>query len=217
MAVTCLDPLQQFFDDDGNPLNGGFVYSYDATTSDPRAIYTDTDGQVAHENPIELDSAGRPPSPLFYTQGAGYNLVLKTSAGVTLDTNVSFEIPDAAAAASQYADVVWFRPGGSVAADEIIYAERFARAVAFAANWSGSYALTTTIMTAPASSYVVTVKKNGSTCGTITFATNGTVTFATSAAAAVAFAAGDIISFHGQTATDANLANFGVTLAGTLA
>jgi hypothetical protein len=220
MAVLCLDPLQQFFDNDGNPLAGGFVESFTPDGTTPLATYTDTNGLVAHENPIPLDAAGRPEDgPIFYTQGAAYNLVLKTASGVILDTNISFDVPEIAAAENNtFVDVVWFRPGGSTTASEIIYAERFARAVDFLANWSGAYALTTaTVMTAPAASYVVTVKKNGSTVGTITFNTDGTVTFATSGGAAVSFAAGDIISFHGQVTPDANLANFGVVLPGSLA
>jgi hypothetical protein len=219
MAVLCLDPLQQFFDNDGNPLALGLVYTYDAVTSDPRATFTDTAGATEHENPIVLDSSGRPPSPIFYTCGAGYNLVLQNAAEVVQQSNISFEIPELTAPeASQYVDVVVFRAGADTTADEIIYAEMFTHAVAFGANWTGSYAVTTTVMTAPAASYVVTVKKNGSTCGTITYAiTTGAATFATSAGAAVSFAAGDLISFHGQTVPDASIANFGWTLAGSLA
>lgn len=218
MGVRLLDALQQFFDDSGNPLNGGLLYTYVGNTSTPLAVYTDADGVVAHANPIVLESDGRAASPIFYTEGASYKLVLKTAGGVTVDTITIFSVPAAAAAASQYADVVVFRPGGSTTADELIYAERFARAVSFLANWGGSYALTNTIMTVPAASYVVTVKKNGSTVGTITYAiTTGAATFATSGGATVAFAAGDIMSFHGQTTPDANIANFGWTLAGSLA
>lgn len=215
MAVLCLDPLQQFFDNDGNPLAGGFVHSYDAVTLNERAIYTDTDGAVAHENPIELDASGRPPSPLFYTQGAAYNLILKDADGVTLDTNVSFEVPDIAgvAADTDYFDIEWFR-GGTPASTELMYALTLGHAVDFPANFSGSYGVAPTV--APASSFVITIKQDGVTVGTATCSTLGAWTFATTGAAVVECLAGDEIKFFGP-ASVSTIEDVGLTLVGTLA
>lgn len=59
MAVLLQAPYNQFLDDDGNPLTGGFVYTYDAGTDTPRATYTSYTGLIPASNPVELDAAGR--------------------------------------------------------------------------------------------------------------------------------------------------------------
>jgi hypothetical protein len=61
------------------------------------------------------------------------------------------------------------------------------------------------------------VKKNGSSVGTITISTAGAYTFVTSGGATVSFVAGDYIEFYGPGVADTQIANFGVTLAGTAA
>lgn len=83
--MLTLSPVakQQFFDNAGAILSGGLLYTYAAGTDTAQATYTDADGQVANENPIELDDAGRVPSGFFLLASA-YKFVLKTSAGVTL-------------------------------------------------------------------------------------------------------------------------------------
>jgi hypothetical protein len=78
MAVTyTLAPniFQQWFDDDGNPANGYQIFTYATGTSTKLATYTDSTGLVAQTNPIILDSAGRPPSPLYF-QPLPYKVVL---------------------------------------------------------------------------------------------------------------------------------------------
>jgi len=78
---------QQFFDNNGVPLSGGKLYSYEAGTTTPQATYTTAAGNVAHANPIVLDSAGRVSTgEIWLTAGSNYKFVLKTSADVTLAT-----------------------------------------------------------------------------------------------------------------------------------
>lgn len=62
MAVLLTPPYLQFFDDDGVPLAGGFVYTYTATGtfSVPKATYTTAAGNIEAPNPVELDASGRP-------------------------------------------------------------------------------------------------------------------------------------------------------------
>jgi len=82
----------QFFDNNGNPLSGGKLYTYAAGTTTPRATYTSSSGGTAHSNPIVLDAAGRVPgSSEIWLQFAPYKFVLTTSVDVTLGTwdNVS--------------------------------------------------------------------------------------------------------------------------------
>ena len=77
----------QFFDNNGTPLSGGKIYTYEAGTTTPLATYTSSTGNTAHTNPIILDAAGR------VTAGGEiwnalqlYKFVLKTNADVTLAT-----------------------------------------------------------------------------------------------------------------------------------
>jgi hypothetical protein len=78
---------QQFFDNNGNPLSGGKLYTYAAGTTTPQATYTSANGLTAHTNPIVLDSAGRVATgEIWVTVGQNYKFVLKTSAEVTIAT-----------------------------------------------------------------------------------------------------------------------------------
>ena len=82
----------QFFDNNGNPLTGGKLYTYAAGTTTPQATYTSAAGSTFHTNPIVLDAAGRVPgSSEIWLQFAPYKFILKTSTDVTLGTwdNVS--------------------------------------------------------------------------------------------------------------------------------
>lgn len=88
MAVN-LSPVgnsQQFFDNNGVPLNGGLIYTYQAGSSTPLATYTDINATVANANPIVLNSAGRLANEVWLTYGYYYKFVLKDSSGVTIGT-----------------------------------------------------------------------------------------------------------------------------------
>ena len=88
MAVN-LSPIgngQQFFDNNGLPLNGGLLYTYQAGSSTALTTYTDINGTTANSNPIVLDSSGRTPSEIWLTYGFNYKFVVKTSSGSTLGT-----------------------------------------------------------------------------------------------------------------------------------
>jgi hypothetical protein len=78
---------QQFFDNNGNPLSGGKLYSYEAGTTTPQATYTSVTGLTAHTNPIVLNSAGRVATgEIWVTAGQNYKFVLETSTNVMLVT-----------------------------------------------------------------------------------------------------------------------------------
>lgn len=76
----------QFFDNNGNPLTGGKLYSYAAGTTTPQTTYTTSAGNVAHTNPIILDSAGRVPNGEIWLTFAAYKFVLNTSTDVLIAT-----------------------------------------------------------------------------------------------------------------------------------
>jgi len=76
----------QFFTDDGVPLAGGLIYSYAAGTTTPKTAYTDSTGNIAHPNPIILNSAGRVPGGEIWLTLGSYKFILATSTNVTIAT-----------------------------------------------------------------------------------------------------------------------------------
>ena len=84
-----------------------------------------------------------------------------------------------------------------------------ARTIAFPANFSGSSVSAGVAATA---STVLTVKKNGTSVGTLTFAISGTVP--TMSGSAWSVVAGDIVTVENQATADASLAKISITLAG---
>lgn len=58
-ATGLLSPKQQYFDNDGHPAAGWFLYTYAAGTDTPVDTFTNAGLSVANENPIELDASGR--------------------------------------------------------------------------------------------------------------------------------------------------------------
>jgi hypothetical protein len=86
-AVLGVPPYLQFFDADGNPLAGGTITTYAAGTTTPKATYTDSTGNTAADNPIELDSSGIPDTAngSMWLIGS-YKFVVKDSLGNTIRT-----------------------------------------------------------------------------------------------------------------------------------
>jgi hypothetical protein len=77
----------QFFDNNGNPLSGGKLFSYSAGTTTPAATFTSSLGTTAHTNPIILDAGGRVPGgEIWLTDGVIYKFVLQTSTNVLIAT-----------------------------------------------------------------------------------------------------------------------------------
>ena len=75
--------ILQFFDNSGNPLAGGKIDTFEAGTSTPLAVFTDSTLATAHPQPVVLDSAGR---IQIWLGARTYKFVLKTSADVVLQT-----------------------------------------------------------------------------------------------------------------------------------
>lgn len=77
----------QLFDNNGNPLAGGKIYTYLAGTTTNVATYVSSAGNVAHTNPIILDGAGRVPSgEIWLTDGITYKFVVEDSANNLIGT-----------------------------------------------------------------------------------------------------------------------------------
>ena len=91
MAVN-LSPVggvaAQFFDNSGNVLTGGKLYTYLAGTTTPAVTYTSNSGFVANSNPIILNASGRvaDSGEIWLTDGISYKFVLKDSNDVQIAT-----------------------------------------------------------------------------------------------------------------------------------
>jgi hypothetical protein len=131
MAVN-LSPVAgvagQFFDNNGNPLSGGKLYTYTAGTTTPQATYTSSSGGTAHSNPIVLDSGGRVPGgEIWLTNGQQYKFVLNSSVGALIGTwdnvfSVNASL-DTALAASSGSSLVGYLPAGTGAVAATVQAK----------------------------------------------------------------------------------------------
>jgi hypothetical protein len=66
----------QFFDNNGNPLVGGKLFTFAAGTTTPQATFTSSSGGTANSNPIILNAGGRVPAEIWLTDGSVYKFVL---------------------------------------------------------------------------------------------------------------------------------------------
>jgi len=89
MATVNLAPIGngfQFFNANGQPLNSGLIYTYQAGSSTPFTTYTDKNGLIANPNPIVLGTDGRPPDGIWLLDGYFYKFILKDSNNNTIGT-----------------------------------------------------------------------------------------------------------------------------------
>lgn len=150
----------QFFDDNGNPLSGGKISTYAAGTTTPQTTYTTNAGNVAHSNPIILDSTGRVSTgEIWTTNGINYKFVLKTNTDVTIAT---YDNIPGGVTASQ----IFFQQAGSNTVERTVQAklQEWVSVLDFGADPTGVTDSTTEIQNAinnnkgvyfPAGSYLI--------------------------------------------------------------
>lgn len=93
MATYTLSPYtkKQFFDDSGNPLSSGRVYTFEDGTSTPLTTYMTKDGTEWGAF-VQLDSAGRPQNGEIYLEpGRSYKFILRDVNGVDIWTQSGIE------------------------------------------------------------------------------------------------------------------------------
>lgn len=76
--------LQQYFDNDGNPVTSGTVDFYIPNTSTRKNTWSDSTETTVNTNPIVLDAAGRPNGGKQIYGDGQYRQVLKDSLGNTI-------------------------------------------------------------------------------------------------------------------------------------
>lgn len=107
-------------------------------------------------------------------------------------------------------DVAMFMPGIQTSASQIMARIIFNRAVSFP---SGSGTFAASANKAATGSTTFTIRKNGSSIGTLVWAGAGTVPTVTFSST-TAFAVGDVLSITGPAVADATLADISVTMSG---
>lgn len=200
----------QLFDDYGDVLNGGTITSNAGGTSTPKSTYTDSTGGSTNANPFTLNAAGRDTGGIWLTAGEAYKFILKNADGITLDTIDNVMVGDASSSSTSTYEVK-LTYAETPAAQAWMGGDKLVRSVTFPVDFVGSSAA---VITAPASNYAITVKKNGVTVGTVTFASTGVPTFATTGGATVSCVNGDALDFYAPDSGSA--ANFKITLVGSL-
>lgn len=81
MATRLAVVRTRFFDDQGRPLVGGLIYSYEIGTTTPKPTYIDANAIVLNTNPVILDDTG---SASIYLNGRT-SVVVHNAADVLLD------------------------------------------------------------------------------------------------------------------------------------
>lgn len=138
----------QFLDNNGNPLSGGKIYTYQAGTTTPLTTYTTNSGTIAHTNPIVLNAAGRVPSggEIWLTLGIGYKFVVKTSDDVLIATYDN--IPSSAQPpAANNANSIMYEQGYTVTAGNFVVGQTYRIASVGTTNFTLIGAVSNTVGT----------------------------------------------------------------------
>jgi len=86
MSQLISTPKIQAFDDNGDPLSGGFIYFFISGTSTPKNTYSDSALTIPNTNPVELNARGE-----ANVYGSGqYKVVLNDSDGVQIYSSDEF-------------------------------------------------------------------------------------------------------------------------------
>lgn len=76
----------QLFDNSGNVLTGGKIYTYEAGTTTPAVTYTTPTGSAFNSNPIIADASGRLSNEIWFPVSGAYKFVLKDTNDVLIAT-----------------------------------------------------------------------------------------------------------------------------------
>jgi hypothetical protein len=95
MAIGSVSPvgIQQFHDNNGDPLAGGKLLFFEAGTSTLTPAYADFNLTTPLSNPVILDAGGR--APQLFLAATSYKQVLQDALGVTLWTADNIVTPTA--------------------------------------------------------------------------------------------------------------------------
>jgi hypothetical protein len=115
----------QFFSNDGLPLAGGKLQTFQAGSTTPLATFTDSSGLIANTNPIILGTSGRPPETIWLSNGFFYKFVLSDANDVVIQTydnlyGIVDAQPPAATPIPTGAIILWSGSIGSIPAGYVL-------------------------------------------------------------------------------------------------
>jgi hypothetical protein len=193
--------MQQFADANGVPYLGGTVNMWIPNTETTKPSWVDMDHVALNTDPIILDAAGR---CVIWGEGI-YRQVLKDINGNTIWDKLTLYHDFSDIVVSTLYDLPFYIQGQPTASEQF---PRFVipRALTLPAGLTASRF---SIGTNPAATMTFTIRKNGVSIGTVSFATNGvpTVVFASQQS----FVAGDIFSVLAQASPDTTGADVSMT------
>jgi hypothetical protein len=79
----------QFFTNNGEPLVGGKLDTYQAGSTTPLTTFTDSSGLIPNTNPIILGTDGRPPDTIWLSEGFFYKFVLSDANDVQIQVTTT--------------------------------------------------------------------------------------------------------------------------------
>ena len=211
MATSLAPIVAQFLDDYALVLAGGLIYTYEAGTTTPLATYQDLEGAIPNENPIVLDAAGRA-GAIRVTNGVAYKFVIQDADEEVVET-IDNIIEGAADGDSDSQYLISLSYVGTPGAQGTMGVHSVTTACTIPIDFDGASG---DVITAPASDYIISVKKDGVEVGTITVSSGGVFTFDTTGGATVPLVYGSRLSFHGP-ASVGTAADFGVSILADIA
>lgn len=187
---------------------GAKLYTYEDGTTTPLATYTDNGLTTPHTNPVIANSEGR--FEPIYLSPVGYKFRLTDASDVLIEEiDPYFPFTSVLATTANESELVISVDGILTNAQEIF--EMIGRGGLSYTLPAGAGDSRASADTAATAQTVLTLKKNNSSVGTITFAAGGTSgTFAV--ASAVTIAAGDKLSVENQATADVTLADVQINL-----
>ena len=207
MATSFAQPILQVFDNYGEVLAGGFIYTYEAGTNTPLATYQDLAGNTANANPVELNSAGR--ATVRLTDGVAYKFIVKDSDLNTVLTLDNITV-GASSAANAQTYLVHLTFEGTPTAQGFMGGHIFSDEVLFPIDWVGALG---SVQTNPAATFTISIRKNDVEVGTAAISTAGAFEFDTTSHTTVTYDAGDKLTFIGPD-TVGTAADFIISLEG---
>lgn len=195
-----MNGMQQFADANGTPYLGGKVYMYvPPDTITPKINWADSDRVAENSNPIILDEAGR---CVIWGEGSYRQFLYDQFDNLVWDkiTISVASITDVENIVNELMTTVYDLPYsfiGQPANAQVLFRYVCVRAERLPASLVDSQFK---VNINPAANWIFTLRKNGSSIGTVTFSTAGAVTVAF--AADVDFAAGDVFSLEAQAVAD---------------
>jgi hypothetical protein len=113
------------FDQYGNILAGGQIYTYQAGSSTPLQTYVDSNGTTPNTNPVILGADGKIPQELWLQANYNYKLILQTALGVVVDTydnigGILSQVPPNPASIPSGCILLWSGSVGSIPAGFVL-------------------------------------------------------------------------------------------------